>query len=445
MNRREFVRSVVGAGAFAGELSLFPAFADAALTPRYATLADAWAATKFDPRDAESFSVVWAADVHYGIGAGENILPPLLREVNALDPSPAFFGIAGDLILRASLSFGQVPGEKQKQEAIAEFKAFQQHLRSLDSRIPAYLALGNHDTYPGEGEPALFRTVFPDLPAYQVVTIKGVPFIFLNGGSCGLLDPAQRAWFREQVRKHHRPGSTLVIVLHQPSLGRVVRERGIPAAVREALADCRGDLWMVSGHEHRNEDACFRLPQAVITQATITAGNPATWGTELPGYWIYGFAKGKLAARVFRRLGQGYAVAPPPPTDQARPILLPFENRPDILWKVLVGEGDEPYRVETQAAWCLNYWYNAKRLVYRFPLAPAGGKAKRCCILDEPSGKEPPKYFLSSDGKAWEEVGRVERTGSETSFPIPAACLASRSLTVRLEGCAVSGFALTTA
>jgi hypothetical protein len=128
--------------------------------------------------------------------------------------------------------------------------------------------------------------VFPDLPAYQVVTVKGVPCIFLNGRSCGLLEPAQRAWFREQVRKHHRPGSTLVIVLHQPSLGRVVRECGIPAAVREALADCRGDLWMVSGHEHRNEDACFRLPQAVITQATITAGNPATWGTELPGDWV---------------------------------------------------------------------------------------------------------------------------------------------------------------
>src|SRR5439155_19798324 len=98
---------------------------------------------------------------------------PLLQEVNALDPRPAFFGIAGYLILKASLSFGQVPDEKQKHEALGEFRAFKEHLRLVDAHIPVYLALGNHDTYPGEGEPALFHAVFPDLPEYQVVTVQG--------------------------------------------------------------------------------------------------------------------------------------------------------------------------------------------------------------------------------------------------------------------------------
>jgi hypothetical protein len=121
---------------------------------------------------------------------------------------------------------------------------------------------------------------------------------------------------------------------------------------------------------------------------------------------------------------------------------LPFEDRPDILWKVLVGEGDKPYRVETHAAWCLNYWYDAKRLVYRFPLKLAGGKAKRCLVLDEPMGKATPKYFLSPDGKTWEEVVRAERRGSETSLPISSACLDAGTVVLRLEGCAVSGFAL---
>ena len=106
---------------------------------------------RFDPRAPETFSVVWTADVHYGIGNGDKILPPMLKEVNALDPRPAFFGIAGDLILRASLRFGQVPDEKQKREAIGEFQAFKEHLDLLDRRIPAHLTLGNHDTYPGEG------------------------------------------------------------------------------------------------------------------------------------------------------------------------------------------------------------------------------------------------------------------------------------------------------
>jgi hypothetical protein len=121
---------------------------------------------------------------------------------------------------------------------------------------------------------------------------------------------------------------------------------------------------------------------------------------------------------------------------------LPFEDRPGILWKVLVGEGDKPYLVEGKADWCLNYWYNARRLIYRFPLAPAGGRAKRCLVLDEPFGKDPPRYFLSPDGKTWEEAARAERNGSETSLPIPPACQAAGTVVVRLEGCSVSGFAL---
>src|SRR5215471_5185659 len=103
MHRREFVRAVAGAGAWAGGLSL--SSAPAAMPTRFATLKDAWSAAGFDPRDPDTFSVVWAADVHYGTGAGDKILPPLLREVNALDPRPAFFGIAGDLIMKASLRF----------------------------------------------------------------------------------------------------------------------------------------------------------------------------------------------------------------------------------------------------------------------------------------------------------------------------------------------------
>ena len=64
-------------------------------------------------------------------------------------------------------------------------------------------------------------------------------------------------------------------------------------------------------------------------------------------------------------------------------------------------------------------------------------------MLNEPSGKEPPKYFLSPDGKTWKEAAGVERHGSETSFSIPSACLDAGTVVVRLEGCAVSGFALT--
>src|SRR5687768_14715070 len=99
MNRREFVQSLAGAGALAGGIPLAAASAAGEPAGRFSTLKDAHAAAGFDPRAAGSFTVAWAADVHYGVGAGEQILPPLVREVNALNPPPAFFGIAGDLIL----------------------------------------------------------------------------------------------------------------------------------------------------------------------------------------------------------------------------------------------------------------------------------------------------------------------------------------------------------
>ena len=74
--------------------------------------------------------------MHYGCGDAEQILPPVIREVNAMDPRPSFFGIAGDLICKGSLCFGQVPDEQQQKEAIEEFKAPKRHLQLLDPSIP---------------------------------------------------------------------------------------------------------------------------------------------------------------------------------------------------------------------------------------------------------------------------------------------------------------------
>ncbi len=443
MDRREFVWRAAGAGAALGGLSTRAWGAAAEPAYPFATLADALAPSGFRPDAADSFSVVWAADIHYGAGNPARILPPLLAELNAMRPRPAFFGIVGDLIVKASTCFGQVPGDQQKQEAIEEFKLFKRGLEGLDPQIPVKMTLGNHDTYPGEGRPELFHSVFPDQPVDHSCTVKGVPFIFLNGGSSGAIDTTQRKWFSEEVRKLHTPGGTLVTIVHQPSLGSVTKERGIPAAVREALADAQGDFWLIGGHEHHNLDECFRLPRAVITQATITAGNPETWGEELPGYWVYCFTGGRLVARVFRRIGHGFALASAPPKEKAVTLRLPFEGHSDILWKVMVGEGDKPYLVEADAAWCLNYWHYNRHLVYQFPLDLAGGKARRFSIVEIADGNEPRKYLVSPDGKNWSELGTVDRDGCYTSFPIPQNCLDAGQLAVRIEHCVVSGFALT--
>jgi len=445
VTRRELVRWLLAAGAAVGRSVVGVGEALGGPSYPFKTLGEAMASAGFDPRRAASFTAAFAADVHYGHGDPERLLPPIAAEVKAMEPPPAFFGVVGDLICSASLSFGQVPGAPQKQKAIEEFKLVRKHLSLFEPRVPVKLALGNHDTYPGEDEPKLFHTVFPEHPEYHAFTIQGVHFVFLNGGSSGLLDAEQMAWFKADVAKHHKRGATLMVVVHQPSLGSVVAERGIPAAMRHALSECEGDLWMIAGHAHRNHDACFKLPKAVIVQATVTAGNPAIWGSEHPGYWVYCFREGKLVARIYKRLGQGYRVASPPPLARAAPIRLPFEGRTDVLWKVLVGEGDEPYRVETKAAWCLNYWHYNRHLVYAFPLSLAGGQARRFALLERPSGRKPRKYLTSPDGKAWHEVAaeQLEREGSFTSFAIPKDCLAAGRLFVRIEQCVVSGFALT--
>ncbi len=443
MKRRDFLKTTSGLCIGGVASSAFAADPDSPYP--FSTLEAALDSVGFDPLHQDSFTTIWTADTHYGIGDSESILPPILAEVCNMKTPPEFFAVAGDLVCKASLSFGQVPGEKQKAEAIAEFHEIKQHIKIIEEHIPVKLALGNHDTHPAEDAPALFHAAFPDRPEYHAFEVKGVPFIFLNGGSCGNMDTEQRAWFHDEVKRRHTPGATLIVVCHQPSLGNVTNERGVAVAFREALDEAQGDLWLVGGHHHRNHNQCYSLPKGIITQATITTANPNAWGTEQPGYWVYAFHKGKLAARIFRRLGQGYAVANPPQPQSALPIRLPFENRDDLLWHVLVGEGDKPYLIDAQAAWCQNYWHYTKSLTYKFPLALGQNKARRLAVLETPVGDpKPRKYFVSADGDQWDEITKPERDNEFTHFPIPTHCVDQGAIYVRLEQCTVSGFALTT-
>ena len=440
MKRRDFLKT--GAA-----VTLAVALPHAALaeteTEYVGSLNEAYATAGFDPSGPENFVTVWTADIHYTTGDPESILPRMFSEVHAMDRKPAFFAIVGDLINSASLQFGQVPDEQQKRKAIEEFSQVRAHLEAHAGDIPVKLALGNHDTHPDEDAPELFHVVFPDHPEYHAFDVGGAHFIFLNGGSSGYLDAKQTDWFCREVEDRHRPGDTLVITCHQPSLGSVTQEWGISRSLRRALDDTQGELWYVGGHHHCNQDTCFRLSNSVITQAKITTGNGGTWGTEHPGYWIYGFSNGTLAARIYRRMDEGYRVASPPPADSARPLLLPFEGQTGVLWSVLVSEGDAPYLVDAQAARCHGFWHYTKSLTYRFPLDLAEGKARGVALLETPVGKEPRGYFLSANGTDWEAVEPDLRDGAFTQFVLPRSCLEANQVYVRVRQCTVSGFALT--
>ncbi len=436
-------------------------FGAAALTPlhrslaavtneqhRAATLEDAYKILGFDPHAGDSFTSLWMADIHYGIGKAEDILPPMIAEITPMNPRPSFIGIVGDLIVSASHSFGTIPNDADRKKTEEEYRMMKPHYDELTKLAPVKLTLGNHDTYPGEEDRGLFRSVFGDTPVTHAFKMKGVPFIIANGGSCGLLGDKQQKWFNQQVKKLHRPDGTLVTAIHQPSVGKIVRERGITMAVREAFAETQGDLWVIGGHVHSNGDRSFRIPNGdTLINASITAANPAVWGREQPGYWIWCFNSGQLVGRIFRRVGDdaGYTVSPPETAtlQKTQALLLPFENREDILWKVMVGEGDEKFRLTTKAAWCLNYWAYTKQLEYRFPLSLAKNKARRCVVLmDSMAGKNKSmNLFVSADGTHWRETQPVT-DGSYHTIDIPDDCLASGTIALRMENSAVSGFAL---
>lgn len=115
MLRRTFLQNtLLGSGLALAGMQAHDTRGSARSAYPFPTLSEAMEAAHFDPRAADSFTVVWAADIHYGVGNPQEILPPILHEIHRMSPPPAFFGIVGDLIMKASLHFGQIPDRQQR-------------------------------------------------------------------------------------------------------------------------------------------------------------------------------------------------------------------------------------------------------------------------------------------------------------------------------------------
>ena len=114
-----------------------------------------------------------------------------IEDINKMNHKPAFFCIAGDMIVHASTHFGAVPNEKEYQMAINEFRQFKVDADKLDKQVSLKLVLGNHDTHPQEIDPKIFWEVFPGYPPYQSMDLEGIHLIFLNGHSTGYIDIKQ--------------------------------------------------------------------------------------------------------------------------------------------------------------------------------------------------------------------------------------------------------------
>ena len=413
----------------------------AASPPRYpyATPAAAFAKLGFDPLAPNAAYFVACTDPHVNADKKAGFPAFVIDDILAMTPPPAFLVITGDMICNASSSFGNRPNADQKEKAREEFRLLKQQLDRLGGKLPIHLVPGNHDTYPGERDAALMRQVFPAIrKPYSYGEIVGVSLFFLNAGSSGDFDPEQQAWLRKTLQ-HVPLDREAILFVHQPALGAVVNERGIPLALRRIFADYRGPLWMLSGHHHRNWDAVFAIGKTTIVQAAMTTCGEVWGGPEKPGYWIYCLRGGKVVGRVFRQRDKGYRVAPLPSRDRPRPIVLPFAGLEGIEKKVFVGEGDREFLRSAKAADVVSWWGYVTDVHYAFPASLFPRQPTRIAVLaDLALTNKNPKIHghvrLSADGKTWSEVQPESSARGYTVYAIPPAVAAAETMHVRVTG-----------
>ncbi len=438
-NRRGFLRVMAGASA----LLACPAFgAETAWTPDWLA---AFRAGGFDPAAAGSSVFVACGDVH-DPEYSQHFLAQI-DDWNAMRPAPRFVVLLGDNGCSVSRNFGNTPDEKGRARARQELEGLRTKLAKLNKNIPLKLVIGNHDTLPGETDAAFFRQVFPDVKPYEAFEDSGVRFMVWNGGHDGGIDPRQRAWIREQGAKRPKDG-TDVVFAHQPSLGMTERERGIPLMVRETFAEHAGPLWLIAGHVHANATSVFALPKTKIVQISQAK--------SVNGYWIYGMRGGRIAARVYSDVAQGFRDEPLPDLAKpARPIPLPFEGRDDVVWSLLIGDDPEATRaafVSGKGGDCGTWWFYVDELVYRLPLAAKGAGATRFAVLAALSKQrktgEPVHVSASADGAEWRETPLLETRAAVNLFAIPEALCGAQELFVKVKSfgygadTCVGGFAL---
>ena len=388
----------------------------------YQSLSEAFQSIGFDPNEKDCSFFVATADVHYETKGTDGMIVTV-NEINKMSPLPDFFCVNGDLICSASPSFGVVPDAKGRQSAIREFKAFKKDADILSPKVQLVLKLGNHDTHPKEIDPEIFWEVFPGFPPYQSFDKSGVHIVVLNGHSTGYIDSKQMEWLTKDVNRIPE-NETVVVFVHQPSMSHRVNERGIPKAVSEAFENHQGLIWLIGGHEHSNAQEVFQLRKTKLIEHQITCGTSNLWGgPERPGYWVYCLRKGEVAGRIFRQRFQGYRTEAIPDLSHAKNVPMPFDQFDTTLWKVLVGEGDREFLVDSKANDCLSFWAYTKELVYRLPLKETGNRSKRiamlCRYIKMHDLHQEGQYFVSSDLKEWQEIELENEEFETLNFLIP--------------------------
>lgn len=435
MNRRDFLRL----GLAASTVRVLPTLAVAAE-------ADGWAAFRklgFDPSAPGCGVIAVSGDVH--APERNDALAEDVAFWNSLSPAPAFVVLLGDNLC-ANNCFGHTPvSDREWARANAQPGILRELLKPL--RVPVKMVIGNHDSFPGEKDAVWFRKHFPEVKPYESFEALGIRFMTWNGGHDGSIDAEQEAWILRTAREIP-PDQTLVVLVHQPSVGMVERERDIGRVARTALAHRTGETWLLGGHEHCNALHRFDLPKTSLGVAVHALNHD--------GHWLYGVRNGHVVARLWRATGKASVPDHLPEQLKSRgPIRLAFEDRADVLWKTFVGDPDEKAKfrvraVKTQDAG--SWFFYVGELVHRLPRAAVAPAATHVGILGNFPGqrktKERERVYLSIDGEYWTEAPRLDVAAHVYRYEIPAMLRSAADLWVKVSGfgfradMCVGGFAL---
>ncbi len=284
----------------------------------------------FDPDapDAAWFAVT--SDIHADkqhISLAEHV-----ATWNAMEPRPAFVAALGDMG-QVNGCFGHRPSPQVAAEnAERQFGAINAVLsQGLRKDIPRVYVVGNHDTYIGEDDRALWRTHFPDQPPYCAFDACGLRFVKWDGGVDGMIDAEQEKWIRNECATCPKDVQ-LVVLVHQPSVGSCGMERDIGRVAKAALAGRPGVTWLLGGHEHHNAFARWDLPGG----GTLAV---ATHTMDRHGWWAYGVKAGRIVARLFKSNASDSFAGEKMPEAYASKgeIPLAWQGRNDVALALLCG------------------------------------------------------------------------------------------------------------
>lgn len=379
-----------------------------------------------------SFFVV-TSDIHAGRFHGR--LAAHVAEWNSMEPRPEFVAALGDMG-DVNGGFGhRILPEQASKRAEHDFGILNSILsEGLDKTIRRVYVVGNHDTYIGEDDRALWRRHFPDQPPYCAFDACGLRFVKWDGGVDGMIGSEQERWIEEECARCPK-GRQLVVLVHQPSVGSRGKERDIGRVAKTALSGRSGVTWMLSGHEHCNEFSRWDLPGG----GTLAV---ATHTMDRYGWWVYGVMDGRIVARIFRSENPDSFLCEKMPEAYASKGEIPiaWQGRNDVVWSTFVGTKEEKScrvrfdKTDDNCGWL----FYVGTTIYRFPKRRVAPMATRYAILGMFPGKrnsvETAKLFFSADGESWTEASRPVTVQDVKEYSIPDKLVSSDMLWVRYEG-----------